>query len=138
MIRRRPPWDNRPATGGRRLSETTVAVLLDRIETLLEQPLAGEDQPTLERLERTLTDGYAQALRLESDQLKIERRINEVAVSSVSADVKAEELDSLTRRLSSTGGDLERLRLLLNSLRMRARAVRDRARRSSAKHSLQS
>ena len=109
------------------LPETTVTLLLDRIETLLDEPLSGEGEPTLERLESTLTDGYAQALKLESDRMKIERRIGEVAASSAAAEAKAEELESLTLRLSSTGGDLERLRKLLASLRTRARLVRHRS-----------
>jgi chromosome segregation ATPase len=134
MIRMRPPWIIAVAWRAAALLETPVTVLFDRIETLLDEPHCGEDEPTLERLESTLTDGYAQALQLESDRMKIERRISEVAGSSAAADAKVEELASLTRRLSTTGRELDRLRQLLATLRMRARAVRDRI---SPQHSLQ-
>ncbi|HET8892973.1 MAG TPA: hypothetical protein VFM96_02595 [Gaiellaceae bacterium] len=33
------------------------------------------DAPTLARLEQTLTDGYAEALELETERLRIERRL---------------------------------------------------------------
>jgi hypothetical protein len=113
------------------LPETPVTVLLDRIETLLDGPSYGEDEPTLERLESTLTDGYAQALQLESDRLKIARRIGEVAASAAAAEAKAEELASLTLRLETTGIELDELRRRLASLSTRARAVRHGSRLSA-------
>src|SRR4051812_44519393 len=116
--------DNRVDWRAAALPETPVTVLLERIETLLDEPPRGEDEPTLEHLESTLTDGYARALQLESDRLKVARRIGEVAASAAAAEAKAEELASLTLRLETTGVELEDLRRRLGSLSTRARAIR--------------
>ena len=94
--------------------------MIDRIETLLEEG----DEPTLEHIESTLTDGYAEALRLEGDRIKIERRIDQVVVAPTATEAKAEELNSLILRLSRTREDLDQLRDLLGNLKLRARAAR--------------
>jgi hypothetical protein len=54
-------------------------LVVQRIEELLEAPATGASAPTLARLEETLTDGYAEALALEAERSRIERRIGEVA-----------------------------------------------------------
>ena len=48
--------------------------MLEQIEELL-----GAEEPTLARMEDTLTEGYAQALALEAERWRLERRIGEVA-----------------------------------------------------------
>jgi hypothetical protein len=53
----------------KRLDNRAVSVQA-QIEELL-----GADAPTLARLEETLTDGYAEALELETERLRIERRL---------------------------------------------------------------
>ena len=79
--------------------------LQDELAELLTLSEAGADAPTLATLERRLTDGYAEALALEAERLRIERRLGEV------------------------DGELARLRPLLRTLQARARAIRS-ARRS--------
>src|SRR4051812_7621384 len=116
--------DNREDWRAAALPETPVTVLLERIETLLDDPGCGDDEPCLERLENTLTDGYARALQLESSRLKVARRIGEVAASGAAAEAKAEELASLTLRLETTGEELDELRRRLATLSARARAIR--------------
>jgi hypothetical protein len=74
--------------------------LQEEIAELLTAPEDGAGAPTLATLERRLTDGYAEALALEAERLRIERRLGEV------------------------DGELTRLRPLLRSLQARARAVR--------------
>jgi hypothetical protein len=76
--------------------------LQEEIAELLTAPEDGADAPTLATLERRLTDGYAEALALEAERLRIERRLGEV------------------------DGELARLRPLLRSLQARARALRSR------------
>jgi hypothetical protein len=97
----------------------------EQIEALLEAPRSGADAPTLARVEETLTEGYAEALALEAERLRLERRLGEVAREG-SADPGA-ELSSLGRRLTSADGELTRLRALLSSLHDLARARRGRA-----------
>jgi chromosome segregation ATPase len=91
--------------------------MLDEIQELL-----TAESPTLDNLESTLTDGYAQALALEAERLRLERRLGEVAREG-SRDL-AEELSSIGRRLNSTDDELERLRTLLGTLHERARSAR--------------
>ncbi|HLX32016.1 MAG TPA: hypothetical protein VKR79_04525 [Gaiellaceae bacterium] len=52
--------------------------LQDEIAELLRTPADGAGAPTLATLERRLTDGYAEALALEAERLRIERRLDEV------------------------------------------------------------
>lgn len=77
--------------------------LQDEIAELLRLPEDGAGAPTLSTLEQRLTDGYAQALSLEAERLRIERRLG--------------ELD----------GELARLRPLLETLKTRARLRRQSA-----------
>ena len=84
--------------------------------------LLADAEPTLAVLEDTLTQGYAEALALEAERLRIERRLGEVA-RTATAD-HAEELRSLGCRLSTADGELLRLRTMLGTLHDRARVLR--------------
>jgi hypothetical protein len=103
-----------------------MTALLDEITQLIDQPLPRDRQPHLERVERVLTDGYAQALALEAERWRLERRIGQVAadLSSGDLDQKTDELSSLTRRLTSAQVDLSELREQLATLRAHAAGVR--------------
>ena len=86
-----------------------------------------DDAPhSLARIEETLTAGYAHALALEADRWRLERRLIELAAAFADGpgDRRAEEIAALARQMSSTDGDLVRLRTALASLRDRAVAVR--------------
>ena len=102
------------------------AVLLERIRELVDEPVGAERAGLLERMEHTLTDGYAHALALEAERLRIERRMREVASQLEQGDSKrkAEEISALSRRLSDAARELARLRGMLQSLRQRAALVR--------------
>ena len=60
--------------GWQRLDNQAVSVQPE-IEALLVAPESGADAPTLAYLEATLTEGYAEALALEAERLRIERRL---------------------------------------------------------------
>lgn len=104
--------------------------LRDEITDLLRMPEQGVGAPSLDAIELTLTDGYAEALVLEAERLRIERRLGEVARDAVAVDVEAHsvaaELVQLSERLENTDGELARLRSLLHRLQARARALRGR------------
>lgn len=97
--------------------------LEDEIAQLLSLPEDGAEAPSLAVLETTLTDGYAQALALEGERWRTERRLGEIAREARNGD-RARELASLSQRLESADGELAKLRLLLRSLHARASARR--------------
>jgi hypothetical protein len=74
----------------------------------------GAKAPTWVEIESLLTDGYARALSLEAERLRIERRICELHA----ADWRAEpaELRSLRARHRRLGSDIVALRSLLKEL----------------------
>ena len=80
----------------------------------------------IDQLERTLTDGYAHALRLEAEKWRLDKRIAEVAQGIQRGDTakKARELAALTKDRDGHEGDLAALRALLGDLRRHADGVR--------------
>jgi len=99
---------------------------MEQIDELLAAPPPRAEPVTLARLERTLTDGYAHALSLEAERLRLERRMSELAgeLHDGNREQKAQELAQVSRRISSAGVEIERLRGTLSELRARATAVR--------------
>jgi hypothetical protein len=99
--------------------------LLDEISALLE---GGEEGDDPDRLERTLTDGYARALLLEAEHRRLEKQIGILTVSLGEGDASARrELVALLRLMKRREGDLGTLRALLGRLRRRhSSAVRSR------------
>ncbi len=95
--------------------------LLAGIRAMIDAPLEG----AVEELERVLTDGYAHALALEAERLRIERRLGEVAAEIAEGDEAAVgELARLSTRLRDANGDLVELRDVLTSLRDRYAQLR--------------
>jgi predicted RNase H-like nuclease (RuvC/YqgF family) len=103
-----------------------LAALLTEIASLLAQA-EREDDPA--RLERTLTDGYARALSLEAERMRLERRVRQLAVRLARDEGSgAGELSSLVCRLEGQNVAIEQLRRDLERLRRRhSVAVRDAA-----------
>jgi hypothetical protein len=101
-------------------------MIQEEIRSLLEAPPSGEDAPSLDHIEHTLTAGYATALALEAERWRLERKIAELAssLSETSGGLPQSELIELGQRLSEADGDLASLRALLSSLRSRADEAR--------------
>lgn len=97
--------------------ERAAPPMVQQIEHLL-----ADAEPTLADLEETLTQGYAEALALEAERLRIERRLGEIARNSAGDEVA--ELRLLGSRLTRADGELVRLRTMLSALRDRARVLR--------------
>ena len=97
--------------------ERAALPIVQQIEHLL-----ADAEPSLADVEETLTQGYAKALALEAERLRIERRLGEV-VRTATAD-QAAEIRQLGTRLTSADGELHRLRTVLGTLRDRARVLR--------------
>ena len=108
------------------MARNPLSTLIEQIDELLTAPASPDEPATLARLERTLTDGYAHALSLEAERLRLERRMTELAgeLHHGNHEQKAEELVRVSRRISSAGEDIQRLRGTLSQLRARATAVR--------------
>jgi ABC-type phosphate transport system auxiliary subunit len=103
-----------------------IPTLLEQIDELLAEPHSEGESATLAHLERTLTDGYAYALALESERWRLEQRLSELAgeLHEGDQDEKSQELAQISRRLSSNEDALESLRSTLARLRSHATAVR--------------
>lgn len=97
--------------------------LREEIANLLRMPEDGADAPSLDAIESTLTDGYAEALSLEAKRSRIERRLGEVA-RDAGDEAKVREFARLAASLESADGELERLRSLLRTLQARRRLAR--------------
>jgi hypothetical protein len=97
--------------------EPAALPMVQQIEDLL-----NASAPSLAHVEDTLTEGYATALALEAERLRLQRRIGEVARCATGE--QADELRSLGSRLTNADGELERLRSLLGTLYDRARLMR--------------
>jgi hypothetical protein len=101
-------------------------MVTDDIRELLLAPEPAETSAFLERLDATLTAGYAHALQLEAERSRLERRIGEIAAKLEAEHIGPEvsELASLGRRLTSASENIASLRTLLSSLRDRRTSIR--------------
>ena len=106
------------------MAPETIPALLEEIDELLADP--ADEPASLARLERTLTDGYAYALALESERWRLEQRMSELTgeLDEGNQGVKAKELALLSDRLSTNADVLSGLRGELTRLRARTSAVR--------------
>jgi hypothetical protein len=97
--------------------------LREEIAELLEMPEDGAGAPSLDAIESTLTDGYAEALALEAKRGQIERRLGEVARGAGDTS-DLQEFARLSASLETADGELEGLRALLRTLQARRRMAR--------------
>jgi hypothetical protein len=100
-----------------------LASLFVRIRTLLDEGAADPTVPLLTEMEHTLTDGYAVALELEAERLRLERRIGELA-HSVEGRREADELKELAHRAQAVDDDVVRLRDALTLLQRQLETTR--------------
>src|SRR3954468_4800411 len=105
------------------MSPEAIPALLEQIDELLAEP--AEQPGSLARLERTLTDGYAYALALESERWRLEQRMAELTgeLGEGDQESKTKELALLADRLSTNADLLSGLRGELTRLRARTSAV---------------
>ena len=86
-------------------------------------PEGGVGAPSLDAIESTLTDGYAEVLTLEAERSRIERRLGEVA-RGAGGEANLREFARLSESLEAADAELERLRSLLSNLQARRRLAR--------------
>jgi hypothetical protein len=97
--------------------------LREEIVDLLRTPEDGAGAPSLDAIESTLTNGYAEALALEAKRFRIERRLGEVA-RDAEDEGNIREFARLSECLETADGELARLRSLLRNLQARRRNAR--------------
>ncbi|MBA2461491.1 MAG: hypothetical protein H0V45_06975 [Actinobacteria bacterium] len=93
--------------------------LLSEIRSLLDTP-AGAAPLDRDAVEHTLTNGYAHALHLEGERLRIEDRLRSAVRSDGGGREANDELTDLTVELARADQELARLRSLLSTLRTHA------------------
>jgi hypothetical protein len=96
-----------------------LPAVMTEIRSLLDLP-EGADAPTRAEVENTLTSGYAYALALEGECLRIERRLRVLFGTQGRRAAVADEIADLTGRLAHTDQELAGVRSLLSSLRAQA------------------
>ena len=106
-----------------------MLMLIDDILDLLATPSPTALQPFLERVDATLTDGYAHALQLEGERRRIEREIAQVVarLGDVTSHRYEPDLAELSEKLTSVSAEIASLRTLLASLRDRRSELRSAA-----------
>ena len=114
--RARPGFDNRPWSASLSIHLPTV---LTEIRSLLDQP-TERARPARAIVEKTLTDGYAHALALEGDRLRVERRLRELVDTSDRDETTDAEVASLASSVALLDRELADLRGLLAELRAHA------------------
>ncbi len=95
--------------------------VLDDIRVLTDAP-----DPLLDHVERTLADGYACALQIEAERLRLRRRLEERAASlgETPSPERAGEVAVLAQGIARTDAELAELREALLNLRETARRLR--------------
>src|SRR6266566_2933687 len=90
----------------------------DEIRSLLDAPPQGDEAPTIDAIEHTLTAGYARALALEAERWRLERRIAEVAATlgGKSPGDEHSELAGDHRVVLAVGDQLQHFDLALREL----------------------
>ena len=103
-----------------------LRLLIDDIRSLLDSPVPGLASDRIERLEETLTSGYARVLALEAETLRLERRMGELAAAIARDESRklADELTDVAHRLAASEGQIVQLRELLSTLRDRVTELR--------------
>jgi hypothetical protein len=107
-----------------------MAVNPDRATVLEDiRALAAAPRPQLEQVERTLTDGYAHALRLEAERLRLQRQLEQRAVDLPDAPAadRIAEITGLARGVAEADGELTELRQALAVLKDAAQRIRSAA-----------
>ena len=91
--------------------------LLERIQALADAMAEGQSLPRSE-MEPIVTDGYARALELDAECLRIEQRLDELAEESAAGRrAQRGELAGLLRRLHDVTEQSKELRTMLAPLR---------------------
>lgn len=107
------------STFSARMSDESISILFDRIRALLQEQSAVEEADA-DDVEHTLTDGYARALALDGERLRVEQEIHRLAGSHEHVG----QVRILKARLAILEEELVQLRGLLGTLAARQHGQR--------------
>ena len=91
--------------------------LQDRIESLLGRYRGQESSPSQREINDLYTDGCAAVLALETERLRVKRRMTAAALDSLEDADAAREASALAERGDEIVGELARLKQLVKQLR---------------------
>lgn len=94
----------------------SLPLLETEIRSLLDDPSA-RSRTSRDIVEQTLTDGYAHALALDGQRLRVERRLRDLVRFDAAP---GSEVADVGRELAEIDTELSRLRALLSTLRAHA------------------
>ena len=103
---------SRSSTDNQAALDDPPAAVLTEIRSLLDLP--ESELPPRASLEHTLTSGYAYALGLERDRVRLERRLQDLLGS---AEALTGEMSALSEQLADAERELADVRALLSELR---------------------
>jgi len=110
---------NLPTSIGVYLGEAPVSslALQDQIETLLERHRGHDSSPSQREINDLYTDGCAAVLALETERLRVKRRMTAAALDSVDDPEAAQEAAALALRGDELVVELAKLKALVKQLR---------------------
>ena len=92
--------------------------LQDRIEAILERHRDGVTPPSQAELNELYADGTAAILALETERLRVKRRMTAAAIDSPTDPEAAREENELAARSAELVAELDRLKRLVSELRL--------------------
>jgi hypothetical protein len=95
----------------------TSLALQDRIETLLRRYRGADDSPSQQEIHDLYTDGCAVVLALETERLRVKRRMTAAALDSADDPDAAREAAALAARGDELVVELANLKQLVKQLR---------------------
>lgn len=95
----------------------TSAALQDRIEALLERYRGSDRAPTQQEINDLYTDGCAAVMMLDTERLRVKRRLRAALFDSTTDPEAAVEAQALARRNDELVEELARLNRVVRQLR---------------------
>ena len=105
----------------------TSLALQDRIESLLERYRGHESSPSQREINDLYTDGCAAVLALETERLRVKRRMTAAVLDSADDPEAAREATSLAIRSDALVVELAQLKQLVKQLRAAVDYAQDEA-----------
>ncbi|MEA2386302.1 MAG: hypothetical protein QOJ22_476 [Thermoleophilaceae bacterium] len=115
-LRVEPLKVDRPNDSDASASVTSLA-LQDRIEDLLDRHRGQPTSPSPREINDLYTDGCAAVLALETEKLRVKRRMTAAAIDSVADPKAAHDAAALAARGQALGVELDSLKKLVKELR---------------------